>query len=64
MIQSPNKNLEYPATGQLHYFLLWPSAAPGLMIKQDAIEGLDATATVVNSTVMVWTDNDEMEGFD
>ena len=34
------------------------------MTKQVAIEELDATATVVNSTVMVWTENNEMEGFD
>ena len=31
---------------------------------KDAIEELDATVTVVNSTVMVWTDNNEMEEFD
>jgi len=33
------------------------------MTKQDAIEELDATATVVNSTVMGWTNN-EIEEFD
>lgn len=64
MIQFPKKNLEYPAIGHLHYVLLRPSAAPCLMTKQDAIEELDATATVVNSTVMLRTDNNEMEGFD
>ena len=34
------------------------------MTKQDAVEELDATATVVNSKVIVWMDNNEMEGFD
>ena len=26
VIHFPSKNLEYPATGQLHYFLLWSTA--------------------------------------